>query len=328
MTLRQIAEEVGVSISTVSRVVNQSNTKAASPEVQKRIWEVVNKYGYRITSPIKGRSRSNTMLACIFARESRSVADNPYFTGISESFEEKALEKGYITQNFFTTYDLKNKDISILLGNGIDNILLIGRHKADLIEFLKQHVSNIVYAGLMPPATVGYDSVTCNAYRIGVEATSYLINKGHRSIAYIGDASEENRFLGYKDTLKANGIEYDPEKVVSVKESMENGLNSMSELLKKRVSFTAVFCMNDLLALGAMRAIMDYGLRVPDDIAIIGVDDIEAASYANPKLTTIHTPMKELGAIAAKTLISRIEGDHTINLSIELPFYVIERGSC
>ena len=130
------------------------------------------------------------------------------------------------------------------------------------------------------------------------------------------------------DELKKANITPFQENIRNVYPSMEHGYTAMTSILRQEKRPTAVFCMNDYLAIGAIRAVHDLGLKCPEDISILGVDDIEAASYTTPKLTTIHTPMDELGNLASKLLIDRIEGGHEIFTKIHLPFKVIERESC
>ena len=102
----------------------------------------------------------------------------------------------------------------------------------------------------------------------------------------------------------------------------------MKQLLKQEADISAVFCCNDITAIGAMKAIQEKGLRIPNDISVISIDDIDMAQYLTPMLTTVHVPVEELGAITAKILIDRIEGGHHLPMRISLPFYIAHRESC
>ena len=338
MTLKDIATEVGVSISTVSRVVNSRNIHAASPEIQQAIWECVRKTGYKPNSKLR-KSNANSaefeniqnplkVIACIFARDNISITDNSFFTGIVKSFERTALSLNYTTQNYFTAIEVNQRNIELLSGQHLDGVLVIGRHDKSLIEGLLKVVDHIIYAGLAHPASDNYDSVICDRYEIGKKATRYLMDLGHREIAYIGETEREITYNGFLDELKKANITPFQENIRNVYPSMEHGYTAMTSILRQEKRPTAVFCMNDYLAIGAIRAVHDLGLKCPEDISILGVDDIEAASYTTPKLTTIHTPMDELGNLASKLLIDRIEGGHEIVTKIHLPFKVIERESC
>lgn len=338
MTLKEIAEEVGVSISTVSRVVNTRSLHAASLEVQQAIWDCVRRNGYIPSNKSKKFDEKSTqkdigqkpikVIACIFARNNVSVSDNSYFTGVAKCFERTALSFNYSTQNYFTAIELNQRNIEVLAGQHLDGVLVIGRHDKTLIDGLSKVVPHIVYAGLARPASDDYDSVVCDRYEIGVTAARYLLDKGHRKIAYIGETEQEITYDGFRCELQTAGCELSQSMTMNVFASMENGYVGMKNLLKCNSRPTAVFCMNDYIAVGAMRALHEYGIKCPEEISILGVDDIEASAYTTPKLTTIHTPMEELGEIASKVLIDRIEGGHLINVKVSLPFHIVERESC
>ena len=333
MTLKQIAEEAGVSISTVSRVVNQQNTHAASPEVQKRIWEIVRKTGYTPSESAQAlrssKKKAPTLsVACLFARNSVSVSDNLFFNGIEQSFEKEMLASNFSVKCLFTDLDLKNNDIqTYLLGQKISGIIIIGRHNLDLVYRLRSSFKNIVYAGMMLPPSKKYDSVICDSYQIGQAATEYLLKLGHERIAYIGNMENESRFQGYKNKLTDNGIPIEDRFCINCDLSMDGGYTGAKKLLESEPP-TAIFCMNDDIAIGAMSALKEKGLQIPKDISIIGVDDTPGSRYTRPQLTTVHTPMEELGSISAKVLIDRIKNGHTIDISVSLPFYIVERDSC
>ena len=329
MTLKDIADEVGVSISTVSRVINQKNPHAASPEIQKKIWDAVQRLNYA-TPTLRNKliASSTPVIACLFARDTKTVTDNPFFTGIAQNFEKIALSLNFSTKHYFTAFDIYESNFDKLMDDDISGVIIIGRHRQDIVQKLYPKVKNIVYTGLMPPISTVYDSVTCDAYKIGEVAANYFINKHHKDIGFIGETENEIRFLGFCDTIQKARIPIIPNWIINVQASIENGYLGMKKLLAQKKRPSAVFCMNDYLAVGAIKAMHDESVRIPEDISIMGVDDIETAAFTTPKLTTIHTPMKELGDIAAKVLIDKITGGHSINLNVTLPFHIVERESC
>lgn len=329
MTLKQVAEEVGVSISTVSRVINQKNPHAASPEIQKKIWDAVQKLNYS-TPTLRNKliASSTPVIACLFARDTKTVTDNPFFTGIAQNFEKLALSMNFSTKHYFTTFDIYESNFEKIMSDDISGILIIGRHRQDLVQKLYPRVKNIVYAGLMPPVSDVYDTVTCDAYKIGIAAAEYFVSKNHKDIGFIGETENEIRYSGFYDGLRNAGIPITSDWVINIQASMENGYVGMKKLLAQKKRPSAVFCMNDYLAVGAIRAMHDESISIPEEMSIMGVDDIEATAFTTPKLTTIHTPMRELGEIAAKVLIDKITGGHSININVSLPFYIVERESC
>jgi len=338
MTLKEIADQVGVSISTVSRVVNTRNPHAASSELQQAIWECVRKNAYVPRANAKrtitqdgtstGEKSPVRFIACIFARNNTSVSDNTYFTGLAKCFEKTSLSLHYSAQNFFTAIELNERNLETMASQHLDGVVIIGRHDLELIERIHKVVPHMIYAGLARPAADNYDSVTCDRFRIGAVAADYLLKLGHKRIAYIGEAENEITYDGFIDTLEKNGCCPQDTYRINLFASMENGYLGMKKLLEQKNRPTAIFCMNDYVAMGALRAAHECNVHCPKEISILGVDDIESSNYTTPKLTTIHTPMEELGTIAAKILIDRIEGGHTIPLKISLPFSLVERESC
>lgn len=326
MTLQDIANEIGISVSTVSRVLNLDNPSAASKELQDKIKDLAQKGNYIPGRTAKKNRKINThnkLILCLFTRDNPHTNDNPYVMEVAHHFENSPLLKHYAIQNIYIDYSNQNEKI-ILPSTNIEGVVIIGRHSKKLISKVKEKTNNIVYIGLNPPACEGYDTVTSDAYSMAKTAVKHLINQHHTKIAFIGDIQNEIRYKGYCDMLKEANLDLDPSYIIETSTSMKSGYFAMKNLISLKNKPTAVFCMNDSLAIGAIKAINDANVS----IAIIGIDDIEASSFTTPKLTTIHSPSKEQGKLAAKILIDRINGGHEINLSVSLPFYLIERDSC
>ena len=163
-----------------------------------------------------------------------------------------------------------------------------------------------------------------------MSAVNHLYKLGHRQIGYVGEKNKEARYQGYYDAMTALNLPLKREHIIVTPLSSEGGYKALKEYLKKQntVTVTALFCANDLTAIGAMKAIKEMGYKIPEDISIISIDDIDTAQYVSPMLTTIHVPLEELGKTAAKILIDRIENGKSLPLKIELPFYLANRESC
>ncbi|MGZ8600374.1 MAG: substrate-binding domain-containing protein, partial [Actinomycetota bacterium] len=157
------------------------------------------------------------------------------------------------------------------------------------------------------------DQVSSNDEAGSQDATAYLIEKGYRSIAMIGgppgSSPSDHRLKGYRAALRAAGIRFDPRAVAIGDFTRAGGAAAMTELLALRVRPRAVFCANDLMAIGAMDAIRRAGLRVPRDVAVMGYDDIEAAALVTPDLTTVVNPAYQLGQAAGRLLLERMRDD-------------------
>ena len=158
-------------------------------------------------------------------------------------------------------------------------------------------------------------------------SVEYLHSLNHEKIGFIGN--HEQRFLGYHDAILAFGLPDDPRYVVDdIIISMEGGYLGTLRLLERAPEITAICCANDIIAIGALRACNEKGLRVPEDISIIGVNDIENTQYTNPMLTTVRVPLKEMGQTAVTVLLDRVNGGHSSYIKVEFPFQIVKRGSC
>ena len=157
---------------------------------------------------------------------------------------------------------------------------------------------------------------------------SYLAELGHVHIAYLGERKNEIRYRGYWDALSQLALPLNRDHIIDTPLSTEGGYRAAARLLSSGSNITALFCANDLTAIGAMQAAGELGRRVPEELSVIGIDDIETCQYTTPVLTTIHIPMEDLGIMTAKILIDRIETGKRIPMRVELPFRLIKRGSC
>lgn len=335
MTLKEIAQEAGVSISTVSRVVNKNNSTAASKEVQDRIWEIVRRTGYtpntmardlkKGVSPATGAP--NRSIACLFARTTDTATDL-FFSSLARSIEQEAFRRNYVLKYSFSSFDIHHPNtFRLITDNHVDGVVILGRCDKPLLKLLKQYFNYVAYTGLNG-LDANYDQIICDGYQAAVAAVEYLIKLGHKRIAYIGETKLEIRYNGYCDTLAKYNLSQRKGYATNVMLSLEGGYQGAKKLIDIGCDATAYFCSNDVTAIGAMRAFQEAGFKIPKDISIISIDDIETAQYLNPMLTTVHIPVDEMGIMTAKTLIDRIEGGHRLPIKINLPFYIAIRDSC
>lgn len=335
MTLKEIAKEAGVSISTVSRVINQSNSGAASKEVQDRIWEIVRRTNYTPNSSARNlksgkatsTQASSRSIACLFARNPDAITD-PFFSQLARSIEKEAFKQNYILKYSFTAIDIQHPStFHLITNNQVDGVAILGRCNKQLLSFLKKQFNFVIYTGLNS-LNAKYDQVLCEGHLASEHAIEYLIGLGHTKIAYVGETKNEERYVGYCSTLRKHKIPVENDFISNVMLCSEGGYRGTKALLSKTRDITAIFTPNDLTAIGAMRAIQEESLRIPEDISIISIDDIDMAQYLSPMLTTVHVPLDEMGQMAAKTLIDRIQGGHHLPMKISMPFYLAARESC
>ncbi len=337
MTLKEIARQANVSISTVSRVINGKSPSAASPEVQQRILSIAQSAGYTPNAAAqdlknKGKTagtppRADQSIAVLFARMPFALMD-PYFSQLMQSIEAAVSDTGYYIKYMYSSADFDNPSIlQAFTEDKMKGIIILGRCEKRIVDCLTRTHVNLVYVGLNE-FNPSYDQVLCNGFDVAFEAVGYLIRQGHRNIGYVGESENEVRYKGYCAALVANGIELNPDYKVEVVLSSEGGYAGARKIMSQSKGITALFCANDMTAIGAMRALKEDGYRIPDDISIIGIDDIPTSQYMSPALTTVHIPIEELGNMTVKLLIDRIEGKHNLPLKVFLPFSIVERETC
>ncbi len=336
MTLKEIAQEANVSISTVSRVINQKKPNAASPEVAERIWEIVRRNGYipnKTAQNLKLGQQDETQavepktIAIIYAR-SDSISTDFFFSQIAKAIEQELFKSNYYLKYSFTSLDFSNP---VIVGHiaalKVDGIVVLGRYDQRLLNFLTQQHSTIMYVGLNP-CNMKFDQVICCGGDIAKAAVKYLHDLGHTKIGYIGSQDHEIRFKGYKRALESLNLPFHQRNTVNIRQTADGGYKAANILMDTGADITAVFCANDNAAIGAMRAFKERGKHIPKDISIIGVDDIETDQYLTPMLTSIHIPLDDLGKCAARILIDRLKGGHSLPIKTILPFYIAKRDSC
>ena len=335
MTLKDIAKKAGVSVSTVSRVLNDRNTKAASRETREKIWNIIRETGYipnASAQQLRGVSTKarpegpKQYFALIYAR-SRDNKDM-FFSELASAIEYEAYKHNLILKYSFYARDLDDASfLSAVSSKEISGIVVLGRFSEARINAIAEAQKNVVYVGLNHHTSM-HDTVFCDGYKASLLAMSTLLQNGHREIAYLGETKKENRYLGYCHKLDEEGIPFSRQLVVETEQTLDGGYMATKTLLHRGVQFTAVFCANDATAIGAMKALQEHNIRVPEDVSVIGIDDVEMSRYFTPMLTSVHIPITELGKQAAKTLIDRIQRGHSLPLKVELPFFIAKRDTC
>lgn len=341
VTLKDIAERAGVSISTVSRVINNDKDKPASQETAQKIWKLVKEMGYipnfhaknlksgKIVSPNLYKT-----IGCILASPKDTFKDQ-FFSQIMMGIQSEAVLHEYNVGYSFSYFEDKSALFQYITSSAVDGYVLLGRINEDLFNFIKSKIDNLVYVGLN---RIGrdLDEVICDAYEATSCAVEYLISLGHTQIGYIGEIPEltdskvinEHRFKAFKNTLEKHNIPLEESYIKNITLSSKEGYNAMTEIIKAGILPSAIFCGNDITAIGVMKAIHKSGLKIPKDISVIGLDNIEVSEYFRPSLTTIHVPKEELGRFAVKLLIDKINGGHQVNTLVKLPFELVIRESC
>lgn len=328
MSLKKIAEMVGVSPSTVSRVLNNTVPTCASTELKERIWEAAHTLQYvpnteaRNLKMGKRETVKSYRIAVILTRFGFLDKD-PFFRELFQSIEEALLTQSCVLQMVSNAGDV---DFSAL--EKTDGIIVLGRCSDDFLARLKHYTRNIVGVD-RNPTDYKMDEIICNGKTAAVKAMEYLLSLGHQKIGYIGDCSFEARYVGYCETLIKQNIPINYHYIQSTDQTYESGYQAMLELLKQ--DMTAVFCANDISALGAMQAMADTVSQKKEkkrSVSVISIDNIAAAMTAAPRLTTVDIPKEEMGRMAVTILLDRISHRHSEYLRVEFPCKIIERESC
>ncbi|UWP58977.1 LacI family DNA-binding transcriptional regulator [Ruminococcus gauvreauii] len=310
VTIKDVAREADVNPSVVSRVLNKDSTLKVREETRERVWEAAAKLNYRPNRMAKMlRTKKSKMIAVLISKFS-----DLYFTAILEGIVWVAEERGYIISVFSTEEDRKkgSKCIETVYEYGMDGAILASsyveektlqqlRYSSVPMVMLRRSSREFGVMGMLADELAGVSMVM-----------EHLIGLGHQKIAHISgelfSRSGLKRFEGYRKALYENGIPYRVEYVQESDQTEKGSYDAMMRLLELEDPPTAVFAFNDTVAFGAMSAIRDKGLRIPDDISVVGHDNTILSEHTYPRLTTVDSRMKDMGELAAKMLIDAIEG--------------------
>lgn len=335
MTLKEIAERAGVSVSTVSRIINSPDDSFARKSVRDNVWNIVKETGYipnqsaRNLKQTKRKSEighSNT-ITCILGR-TKSYEDNPFFGHVARAIEHQALSMGYAVTTSYSIFDIENSNLLHQIESvKTEGAIVLGRFNSDTYDFFTEHYKNIVYVG-RNIIDANLDQVICDGYEATKTALGYLIKNGHKRIGYIGETANEIRFQAFIDMVNTYGLDNDIHLICQSPQDGMGGYLGASRLLKEAKPLpTAVFCATDVSAIATIRCFTEAGIKIPEQLSIISIDDIEIAQYVSPMLTTVSMPKIEMGKIAVRTLINRINKIHKLPMKILLPHTLLIRES-
>jgi len=336
VTLRDIARSTGLSTMTVSRVVRGRPDVSATS--QRRVLAAVRRLGYipnpaaqlLVTRTVPG-PRDDRIIGTIFSRE--VVTSHSYFAGIIQGIADEA----------------RRSDCHLLLGYGLGDatrpsdyprmirdmmtrwLILVGKLAPRFVRQLRGNGFSLVLVDMRPPIR-GVDAVVCDDVQAAYEATRHLVKLGHRRIGLIRGparhAFSQALTGGYRRALQEAGIAVRDSLVVEAAFRPEGGYEAAEMFLKAASRPTAIFT-NDDIAIGAMRAIRDHGLTVPDDIALVGYDDIEYAAHTTPPLTTVAVPKQEMGRMAVRRAIAQMaHGERHVFSTTVVSHALLIRSSC
>jgi DNA-binding LacI/PurR family transcriptional regulator len=307
-SIKDIARMAQVSHSTVSRALQHS--PLVNTETAEKIRRIAQESGYRASAVARGLVTKRTLTIGLVVT---TVAD-PFASEVVNGIEQAANDLGYSVFLADSNADPEREKhiVQSFAERRVDGILVTSSRVGALyLPLLSEMMVPIVLVNNQHPGAFVH-SVMIENVEGSLAAARHLISLGHRRIAYLGDQfgyqSDTERFAGYKQALDEAGIPFLPELVVHGNGKPEQAMNAMEQLLSLEAPPTAVCCYNDMSALGAMRTIRLHGLRIPEDISIVGFDDIFVASYTQPPLTTVRQPMRQMGILAMESLYKLMSG--------------------
>jgi DNA-binding LacI/PurR family transcriptional regulator len=329
-----IAYLAGVSQSTVSRALRGSPT--VNEETRKRIEEIAQKLNYTVDKNASNlRFQHSHTIALLFFEDPTSDDSliNPFFLSMLGSITRASVKRGYdllisfqqLSANWHVLYeDSKKADGLILLGYGD----FVEYHRR--LEQLVAQGTHFVRWGAVLPGQPGI-SIGCDNFQGGHLAATHLLKHGRRHLAFLGDASDHSpefleRYRGYASAIEESGVQAAETLRVDAISTEESGYRAACELLRREVPFDGVFAASDLIALGAMHALRDNGISIPTQVAVIGFDDIPAASLVNPPLTTVTQDTRRAGETLVDTLLTLIRDESAS--SMVFPARLVVRRSC
>jgi DNA-binding LacI/PurR family transcriptional regulator len=326
VSLRILGEYLDLSPATISLVLNNAPGVDAIPQkTRDRVKEAADRFDYRPSFYARTlRSRQTFSIGVLVPELSDS-----YTAHVLTGVEEFLLEEGYfyLTASHRRKPDLIEEYPRLLMDRSVEGFILI--------DTALQHGFKIPAVAIAGHRKIeGITNVVLDQRRAAELTLRHLCELGHRNIAFMRGGSHssdaDDRWECMRAVAKELGIMVRPELTVQLKllvSTPELGLEPTYELLNRKVSFTAIVCYDDLAAIGAIRALRDRGLRVPEDISVVGFDDIQSAAFNNPSITTIRQPLHQMGTIAARLLLQRIRGQGTVTRMLSVDPELIIRES-
>ncbi|MDF2963353.1 MAG: catabolite control protein [Paenibacillus sp.] len=331
VTIYDVAREAGVSMATVSRVVN--NNPNVKPQTRKKVFEAIERLGYRPNAVARGLASKKTTTVGVVIPD----ISNTIFSEVARGIEDIANMYHYniILCNADKKKEKEIRVINTLLEKQVDGLLFMGGAVTDehIQAFKTSSVPIVLCATTDENNAVA--SVDIDHEKAAVDAVALLIQNGHRDIAMISGTLQDPangfaRYQGYKKALEAAGIPVREDYVRIGNYRYESGLEVTKHFLELKERPTAIFAATDEMAIGAIHTLQDNGLKVPEDISVISVDNIRMASMVRPQLTTVAMPMYDIGAVSMR-LLTKLMNKETKEASelmqVILPHEVIHRNS-
>lgn len=331
ISAKELAEKLNISAATVSMVLN--NKPGISERTRNLVLNAAKEYGYDFSKKPEHDVNKGNIQFVIYKKHGAIVTDTPFFSKVTEGIDLGCKEAGYGLKisYFYENEDIKEQ-LKSLAGCGCPGILLLGTEmeEADFKPFSSLPIPLVVLDTYFE--NTSQDTVLINNVQGAYLAASYLIQQGHEKIGYLRSSTPIGNFMeradGYYKALRCHGISTSHPYVCQLPPSMEGAYTAMAQYLEGNPSLAdAYFADNDLIAAGAIRAFKEKGISLPEDISIIGFDNMPICEFLEPALTTMNVPKQKLGMLAVERLISRINHPQQDYVKIEVGTRLVCRSS-
>jgi DNA-binding LacI/PurR family transcriptional regulator len=334
--IKEVAKKAGVSISTVSNVMNE--TKPVSPELKARVLDAIEELQYEVNPVGRGLKSNKTNQIGVIVPSFNQV----YFPAVLQGIHEAGVKYGYTILVFETNGDveLEKQHVRFLQHSWSDGIILASYANRENISDRK-YIRSLLDSGSrkkqLPVVSLenvldpGIDAVVIDNRKAAAIAVNHLVSLGHKSIAHIAAPLRFQignlRLEGYRETMKKAGLTVEEDLIAEGDYSPVSGYESMKKILKKGKKFTAVFAANDQMGIGVIRALLDEGYQVPEEVAVIGIDNNFPSTLITPSLSSVNLPKYDLGYQAMHLLNERMKDPSRPRTVITLESELVVRKS-
>ena len=334
VSITEVAARAGVSETTVSRVINNSS-HPVSKKTREHVLAVAKELNFTPSALARALASNQTHIIGVVVGD----ASDPYFATIIRGITDEARANGYMTVignsdrlaaeelDFVQVMRNYQADGLIFAGGGLTDTSYL----SELVDILASFKSRQVPVVALGHHLIDAPQVTIDNHLAAQEMTEYLINLGHRRIAFIAGpavlSTSAIREEGYRQALSKHGIPFDPSLVVEGNFTYDDGLRLAEYFLSLNVLPTAIFGSNDVMTIGCLVGLKQHGISVPEQISLAGFDDITSTQFVDPPLTTIRVPMREMGMMAVKQLLVAMQSDERPESQYVLPHELIVRAS-
>ncbi|XEC93989.1 LacI family DNA-binding transcriptional regulator [Paenibacillus tarimensis] len=326
--IKDVAKRAGVSVTTVSRVLN--GEKYVKDDLKERVNQAIKELGYAPSHIARSLVRRKTNLIGVIVPDLTSS----FYSTILSSIEETASSNGYnlLVCNIIENIEKEYKYLNIFQEMRVEGIIIMHEKINPEIRTFINNLQIPVIFSSVKPADQKFTSIIIDDYKAAYDATAYLIGLGHRRIGFIGGdmrdiTSGQNRYSGYRNALSDHGVGIIYELIRFGDYKVRSGYELMGELLGHEPP-TAVFAVSDDMALGAMNCLYDRGLKVPDDVSVIGFDGSQLTELIRPRLTSMEQPIHEMGKLTVETMLKLIDETYEPNGDIIMEHRMVVRESC